>query len=101
MALHPYPAAENVTNFNTLATYVNTVTGNGFFTLIVIGIWVIIFVALKSYETAKAGAAASFTTTVLATLFWAIGLISYRVIVAAVTLTLIFALYNIFQGKSS
>lgn len=99
MALHPYPV--NVTSFHELVVYTNTVSNNSLFAMVTFGIWIVIFVSLKSYTTGKAGAAASFATTVIATIFWLLGLINYAIVVASVVLVIIFGLYDIFQGGSS
>ena len=100
MALWDYPADHNVTNYTAMIKYVNYTTGDAFGTLMCIAIFIVVFVALKNYNTAKALSAAAFLSTVITTLFYILGLVSYYVIVVFVTLTVIGALYPMLKGES-
>jgi len=98
MSLHPYPADYNVTSFEALFTYVNAVSGNMFFALVCIAAWIVIFVSLKSYTTAKALATASYVLVIISGLFWLLGLVTYYVIVVFVVLAILGALFPMLKG---
>jgi len=101
MAIWTYPHEYNVTNFTRLFQYTNHVTGDAFATLICLGVWVVAFIALKNYKTAKALSASSFLATLVTMLFYVLEMVSYYLVVVFVTLTIIGSLYTLFKGGSS
>lgn len=98
MALHPYPADYNVTSFNAAISYVNAITGDAFVTLLCIATWIVIFISLKSYRTAKALSAASFVSVIISGMFWILGYVTYYLVVVFAVLTIVGALFPMLKG---
>lgn len=89
MAFYNYT---NITSFDTFATAANSATSDWFWTFILIGFFVIVFMALGQYRKEKSFATASALSAVGATFLASLSLINPFVIVVFVTLTAIGAL---------
>lgn len=73
----PYPAP-NATNLVELFSYANTVTGGVFWNLILMGIFVVVYIALSSVKQSRTSnnfAGASFLTAVVALFMFVLGFI--------------------------
>jgi hypothetical protein len=81
-----YATPENVTGFFTLAQYVNDVTGNYFWTLILIGFFAITFFSLKIYNVERAFAGASFPFMIVCILFGLMELIPTWLVMLSILL---------------
>jgi hypothetical protein len=66
--------------FSDILRYVNDVTQNWFGNLVIFAIFIIAFVCMKNYSTKKAFTAASFITTILASLFFFLGILNELVL---------------------
>lgn len=95
-----YYALANITNPMDWFVWINTLSG-GFFGVGILGaFWVIIFISLKSYETEKSFATASFLTNVLCFLLW----LAFRgeiVTIPHLFLTSILTLMSLFLVKKA
>jgi len=69
-------ATPSVTNFGGYLTWLNTITSGMFWTLIVITIFIVIFVALSGFSFKKAILGSSFITFILAGLLKMMSLVS-------------------------
>jgi len=78
MTIWAYPT--NITSIYDLANYGNTVTGSAFWGLVLFGLFVIMFFAMKNYPTEKAFGASSFITMITGILLGSIGLLSSHLI---------------------
>lgn len=81
---YTYPTT--MTGIYGLATWVNTVTGGWFWSLILLALFAILFFSFKSYQTSRAFAGASFITMVVGILMGAIGLIPVKIIILCIIL---------------
>ncbi len=82
----------NLSNVDTvleLAQFANESTGEMFFSVILLTFFVISFVALSRFRKVEAFAASSFTTTILAVLFWVGGLVGWNQLILAVIATIV------------
>ena len=77
------------TSFVDLLTYANTHTGNLFAYTMLLGMFFIVFTALKNFETKKAFTAAAFGTMVVGILFYFAGVVPEIAIMAMIALTLL------------
>jgi hypothetical protein len=79
--IYPLPsnASQNITGFATLFHYVNTDLSGGIFALmLMLGIFVVIFISLKSYRTGNAFLVASFFNVIISIFFRVLGEISNK-----------------------
>jgi len=70
-----YPNA-NITTFVKFFEYGNTVTGNSFTVGILGAFWIMMFIALKKFDTPSAFTTSSFITALVSILFKVAGLLS-------------------------
>lgn len=71
----PTNATENITGLYSLSQYVQEVSYGWFFTLLTFAIAIIVFIALKDYDTPKAFATAAFFNMIFMILFRTIGFV--------------------------
>lgn len=74
-----FNAPSNVTGFADLAVYMNQVTQDWFWNLMIIALFVISFIALKNYPSEKAFAGASYIVATAAILMRTLGLVSEKI----------------------
>ena len=79
-----YPS--NITGIYSLVSWSNTVSEGWFVSLILIGLFAILFLSFKSYSTERAFGASSFITMVLAILAGSIGLVSSKFVIGSIIL---------------
>lgn len=63
-----------------LAVAVNGVTGEMFFTVVTMLVLVVAFISMKQFDSSVAFASASFISTFLTAILWAVGLVSEYVL---------------------
>lgn len=79
MVKYPLPtnaSYANVTGMRSLFGYVQKVSDNYFFLMILFALFIIVFVSLKNYSNSKAFASASFLCMILSIMLRALGFIS-------------------------
>jgi len=88
-----YDLPNNITRFYQLFDYANYATSNWFGISIVVLIFIVLFFALKNYDTPRAFAAASVTTAVLGLFLGAMGLISDLVLIILIIMASVSIVY--------
>jgi len=76
---YAYPS--NITGISDLALWTNNVTGGWFWSMILMGLFVILFMSFKSYSTERAFATSSFVCMIIGIMMGVMGLISSYVVV--------------------
>lgn len=90
----------NITNFNDFLVFPNTVTGNWFWTLILVAEFVIIFVAFKSrYANDQSFAGASFITTISTFILFFMELTTATVLITSIAMSIIGLISLIVSGS--
>lgn len=91
-----FPGAGNVTTPVDMFQYSNTLTNDLFGPFILLGLWLILFLAMKNYPTPRAFASASFTTAIASYFMFIINLVPVGAILLTtiMTITSIFLLYS-------
>lgn len=95
----PYPDPTNLTGIVPVATYVNAVTGNWFWSLACVTAFIIIFFGLLLVRS-KVGIAllnAGWITTILAALLWVIGLVEPNVMLIMIFIAVAGGLISYFE----
>lgn len=87
-------ALQNETSFLELIEVINTSTNGWLIGIILISLFVILFIAMKRYETLTALRTASFITTIVASLFFILNWISGGVF----SIPVVILLFTIFWG---
>ena len=77
-----YPV--NVTGVFSLVQYANSVSEGWFVSLILLGLFVILFISFKGYSTERAFGASSFITMLLTILAGSIGLVSSAFMIGSI-----------------
>jgi hypothetical protein len=77
---------DNGNNILDLTSGVNTALGGWFAGFILIAVFVIMFIAMKSYDSRTVAIATSFVTSLIAVFMWALGWISMAIIFIPVAL---------------
>jgi hypothetical protein len=70
-----------------------------FVTLACVGLFVVVFIALKNYDTSKALSTSAFISTIIATMFFLLGMVSYYLIIVFATLLLCGILFPVLKGR--
>lgn len=91
-----YPGPENVTTPVDMLQYTNSLTEDLFGAFILVGLWMVIFLAQKDYPTEKAFTSASFTTAIASYFLLIMDLVPVTVVLIATILTVVsvFFLYG-------
>lgn len=76
-----FPMPTNITGFSGLNVYLNTLTGDLWWTILTFVLFAVSFLALKKFTTEKALLGASYFTFVIATLLFTQGLIGLPTII--------------------
>lgn len=79
----------NITSIEDFIRYDNSLTGDMYIPMVLFSIFFIVLFSLGAYEKTKAFAVASFTTTIVALLFWIMGLLSFIVLGFLLGLTIL------------
>lgn len=74
------------TNLFQVINSVNVESGGVLFTLILLVLFIVTFVALKNYHTSVVFITSSFITTIIAVLFYFAGLISWTILIIPIVL---------------
>lgn len=91
--------APTFNSFIGMMQYMNTITNNSFWTMIVIAIFVIIFMVLSVFRIEESVLPALYITSVLSILLRVGDLVGNTVVGVAVTLTALVTLYKYFQKR--
>lgn len=94
-----YAYPENITNMTSVFVWANSVTSSWFAPVLMLIVWVVAFLSLKVYSTARALASSSFLMLLMAIFFRVIGLISNVILIASVVITIISIVWLWFEGK--
>lgn len=86
---NPYPSPTTIKNLTALAQYDNVVTEGWFGAGLVLVIFIVAFLSLKTYATHKALAAATVLTMIIAIIFFIIGLVSTQILLATIILMIV------------
>jgi hypothetical protein len=95
----PYAYPTNITNMTGAFVWANSVTSYWFAPVIMIIVWIVAFLSLKIYSTARALASASFLMMLVAIFFRVIGLIGNLVVIGAGVITAVSIIWLWFEGK--
>jgi hypothetical protein len=87
-------SSPNITGFLGLFTYMNTITGNWFWTLVTLAIFIVAYVSLSYYGFKNAILSSLFVTTVLAILLRMGSLVGDPVVGVCALLLAILSLYT-------
>lgn len=89
-ATYPYPT--DITGYSNLLTYFNTVTGGLFASLLLFGIWMVLFISMIRWGESKAFMASSFLGLLISGFFRAMDAIPDFVILIFIFMTAVGAL---------
>lgn len=89
---------ENNTNILEFVKVVNTASGEWFVIGLLLTLWVILFIAFKNYETETAIRSASFIVSIIAILFFIIGMISTSKMMIPIIITGLTVLYGFMKN---
>lgn len=81
MTLANLSGFDNITGAHQLATGANTASDGYLFPLILLGIFVVLFIVFKNYDTKAVFIGDSFICTILAIMLWGAELITFTVLV--------------------
>jgi len=93
--MYNFTALENNTNILELFEVVNANTGEMLVSLILITVFVIAFISMKNYETLTAFRSSLFIVSILAVLFFVLGLLSMQYMLMPVILTGLIMIYSV------
>jgi hypothetical protein len=88
----------NFTQFSDLMTYPNTASSGVFGYMVLIALWLVIFLSLKSYRTEAAALTASIITLTVGVMFVAVGFVNVAAIPFLVVMVLISFGARMFMG---
>lgn len=91
-----YPT--NITNFNSMFTYIDYLTKNNLGTLILITIFAIVAISLSIYGTQRALATSAFVTLVMSVFLNVLGVAGTKHILVCVVLLVIFIVWDKIKG---
>lgn len=96
-----YALPSNITGFNGMFVYVNSLTNNLFSTLIPVSIYAICFIYLKmgGERTSVSFTAAGVTSFIMSVLLWVVGFVSYQIVFILLVLTALSAWWAYIDGS--
>lgn len=93
-SLYDYSELSNATGLLDMFSWVDTASGNLFIPLILLGVFLITWIGLQGYMSEKAFIAAGFSTSLVALMFWAAGIVHVGIVFTLFLLTSIMLLVS-------
>ena len=89
---------DNITNIYDLTNQVNQMTGNYYAIFILVAVFLVMFAAMKAFDTKSVFIAASFITSIVATMMFFLGFISSLFLIFPILLLLVSVFIKVWVG---